>query len=168
MRDLGKYAIPDKLSRLSVSFFNRNSIKASAGERRLGERVECRCTARDGRGASLSRFQWVAAGAAVGLKRERWAKPFRQASAPHKKNHPPRGGWLRSRWGANRTATARRDLPPSLRGRLWRRWIRIPLWPMSPHEGDRSRHLPASTGWPVRQIPARWRTHTGANACRGH
>ena len=33
------YAIPDELSRFSVSFFNRNSIKASAGERRLGERV---------------------------------------------------------------------------------------------------------------------------------
>ncbi|GEM_PF-48512 len=33
------YAIPDKFSRISISFFSRNSIKASAGKRRLGERV---------------------------------------------------------------------------------------------------------------------------------
>jgi len=40
----------------------RNGIKASAGKRRLGVSVVSRCPDRDGRGESLSRFQWAAGG----------------------------------------------------------------------------------------------------------
>ena len=40
----------------------RNVIKASAGKRRLGVRVESRGFSRDGHQESLSRSKWVAVG----------------------------------------------------------------------------------------------------------